>query len=181
MAKAKPGKRRAAKKQATGQPPADARFSPQEQSAIDASLASSHLNPAVVRQAFLSTPIKVGAIELRPLTLATYMLLEEIESPLIEEAGTGVEEFSIRDMAAAVYVLSQPEDAVMASIEKGRPQFKGTVLKWAAKVPAPDLMALGQAVAQQLADAMATVLPTTEKKSPGKPKKSPSAATPETA
>lgn len=168
MAKAKTGKRRAKQAPAADAVPPEAKFSAAEQAAIDASMAGTHRNPAVIRQAFLANPITVGSITLRPLTLATYMLLEEIESPLIEEAGTGVGEFSIRDMGAAVYVLSQPEETVMAAIEKGRPHFNRVVLKWAAKVPAPDLMALGQAVARQLADAMATVLPTSEKKSPGK-------------
>lgn len=151
-------------------PPPEAVYSPEEQAAFAKAKAQSHLNPAVVREAFLQQEITVGSITLRPLNLATYMLLEQIESPLLEAMGQP-EEFTIHDMAHAVYILSHDEDVVMQSLSESRKAFDLAVFKWAKEVPPPDLQELGEAITAQLAKAMATVLPTAEKKSPASPSK----------
>ena len=156
--------------------PAAGGFSAAEVAAFAAAKDSGHRNPALVRRAFMAQPIVVGAITLRPITLSIYMLLEEIESPLIEEAGQEADDFTIRDMAAAVYILSHDEETVMASLDKSRSAFDRAVLKWAASVPAPDLMELGQAVAKSMADALATVLPSEKKTGTVAPDKSSKAA-----
>lgn len=52
---------------------------------------------------------EAGALHLPPVTMGTVMLLEMIESPLLKSEAEGM---TLRDIAAAVYVLAAGEDAV---------------------------------------------------------------------
>lgn len=52
---------------------------------------------------------EAGALHLPPVTMGTVMLLEMIESPLLKADAEGM---TLRDIAAAVYVLAAGEEAV---------------------------------------------------------------------
>lgn len=141
-------------------PDPKAAFSANEIAAMDRSGERGHRTPRKVLAAFYPKPIEAAGIRLRPLSLASFMLLEAIESPLLEEGA----EISIRDLSAAVYVLAHDETATGALVAESRARFDAAVLAFAAGVPPQSLRELGAAVGQAVAAAMSTVLPTGEKK-----------------
>lgn len=111
--------------------------------------------PAVVLEAFIPDPIQVGSIELRPFTLATFMFLEKIGSPLVKPTGTDPD---TADIAAAVYALTHGVGQCRAQLRQGRESFDEAVWVFAENIPASDLAALGAKIKQHLEAAFATVI-----------------------
>jgi hypothetical protein len=115
--------------------------------------------PAAILEAFFPEPLKVDNIVLRVASLGDVMLLEKLESPLVEnEAGADVE-ISANDFAAAVFLLSLPFEKAADVFAAGRDEFDRAVLLFAGRVPGNEILKLGQAIKSAIDAAFATVQP----------------------
>ncbi|BET67209.1 hypothetical protein ASA1KI_21270 [Opitutales bacterium ASA1] len=138
-------------------------------------------NPSIVREAFLGplAPLRVGDLELHPLTLASFMLLEELGSPLVQQPTEGEPKpkVGLFDLAVAAYILTRDVDASQAVLAGvlGREKFDRAVYQFAKQIPATDMIAVGAKIRTHLNAAFATVIGTQEKNAEAT---GPAAATP---
>jgi hypothetical protein len=109
-----------------------------------------------VLDAFAGAPITCGDLVMAPLSLASFMLLERIESPLVE--GNGSIEVTAADTAAAIYVLTRPVDETLALLGQGREAFDCAVYALAARLTATELPAIGLKLRAVIQAAFATVV-----------------------
>jgi hypothetical protein len=110
--------------------------------------------PSRVLKAFVPETISVAGLTLEPFTLATFMLLESLDSPFVCE-GKGSP--TARDIARAVFLLTRPMEASQKLIAGRREAFDAEVLKFAGGIPAAQLAELGRKIGQHLDTAFATV------------------------
>lgn len=98
--------------------------------------------------ALLPTPIRVGDVEVRPMTLAMYAALERIESPLV----TGVDAKDMVELIPSAYLLTHGAKEI----------FRGNLLDlamdWADTVPVGTLERIKDACYRQI-DAAKDVIP----------------------
>lgn len=114
--------------------------------------------PQPVRDAFVPLePLRVGDLDLHPLTLGTLILLEQLDSPLVDLEGTA--EVSVKDLAEALYVLTRHLPASRAVLARGREAFDTAVMELANQIPAGELLAVGQKVRDHLAATFGMFIP----------------------
>ena len=80
-----------------------------------------NVTPNAVLESFLSGPLTVGSLTLRPFTLGMLWILQDIDSPFVRprEVDPDTEQprrhsVTIRDIARALYIMSSPEEAFSA-------------------------------------------------------------------
>lgn len=134
-------------------------FTPEQIAALTAANeGNKSRTPQVLVDAFFPKAIKVGDLKLRALSLAEFILLEKIESPLLEIDQVDESEVSLENFAAAVFILAMPFDVVEPLIcEGGKAEFDRAVRQFATKVPGGETIALGRKVQVAIAEAFATV------------------------
>jgi hypothetical protein len=124
---------------------------------IEAALeARDHANsgvPTPVLDAFFPVPVTVADLTLQPLTLATYMLLEKINSPLI--SGTDIK---VEDVLRGVLLLSLPLSAARKLVFDGA-SFDAAVWGLGEQVPARELKSVGEKIAAHIAASFAAIIP----------------------
>ncbi|MGN0844971.1 MAG: hypothetical protein ACI4QT_07090 [Kiritimatiellia bacterium] len=88
-------------------------------------------NPDPVLDALMpaSTPVAGGRAVVRPLSLATFALLDKIRSPLLYGNGTG----EIIDLLPTLYVLSHDAAHCLAELSGGR--LDVSAIEWADQFP----------------------------------------------
>jgi hypothetical protein len=138
--------------------------------------------PTLVRDAFMPVePLRVADLVLHPLTLSTYMLLEQLESPFIESdflktIEENPEAITFADIATATYVLTRHTKASRAVLQRGRAAFDEAVADFANEITAPDLLPLSQKLGLHIGGAFATVIASAEKKTPAAEQPTPSSS-----
>lgn len=131
--------------------------------------------PALVREAFSPLePLRVADLPLHPLSLSTYMLLEQLESPFIESdflktIQEDPEAITFADIAVATYVLTRHTAASRAVLSRGRAVFDEAVAEFANQIGGPDLVLLAQKLGAHIGGAFVTVLQSAEKKTAATP------------
>ncbi len=132
-------------------------FTPAEIAAANAAshAAASGRNPRKVREAFFPPPLRVGAVEILPFTTGRYLLLEQLGSPFVTATATAPTSL---DVLEAVFTLSQPPEAILDVLARGREAFRREVMLFADAIPVGDLPALGAAINTQLARAQSTII-----------------------
>jgi hypothetical protein len=134
--------------------------------------------PAIVRAAFFPAKLTVGGKELRPCTLATYMLLEDLGNPLAEITASSAPELGTTDIAQALYILAHSVQECRALFNRSRDEFDAAVYAFAETISADEIATLGEKLTRQVAGAFETALPMTEKKTETSPSPSGPAAAP---
>ncbi len=141
---------------------ASASFSPEEIAALEAARKRSEsTNPAPVLDAFFPATIKVGDLALRPLTLGDFMLLEKLESPLLEEAeADSDEEPTTTDFALGVFVLALPPGHARGILTNGgREDLDRHVAAFADRIAAGEVVSLGLKVRAAIVAGFASMQP----------------------
>jgi len=104
--------------------------------------------PSTVIDAFLPDPIDVAGLELKPISMRTWLYLDKIGSPFIRgQAG----DFDVEDLLRALYVITQPAAEVGAAIRAGDARFSEAVDVFAERLPPSALPQLGVRLAGHLA------------------------------
>lgn len=75
--------------------------------------------PEIARHALLAQPVQVAGLTVHPPSLATQILLEEIDHPILkaaaakseEEAAAAAAKFGARDVLTLIYIFTNPADA----------------------------------------------------------------------
>jgi hypothetical protein len=81
--------------------------------------------PLTVLNGLLPEPTRIGAVTLPPFTLARYLLLVKIDSPLVAESAVEVDEV---DMMRSFYALAAPVDECVAHWALGRETFDAAAM-----------------------------------------------------
>lgn len=68
-------------------------------------------NPKAAIDALLESTVKAGSLEVHPLTVARYALLELAQSPVVVGKGEG-EDLSVVDVIPTVYIMTAPASAL---------------------------------------------------------------------
>lgn len=136
----------------------------------------SEQTPSVVSDALLPQPTFIGNLKLQPLTLAQYLFLVKINSPLVKPGERGIDEM---DMFRAVFVLAKPLADCLTYWAQGAETYDAAVMGFAAEVPLGELDKLGDKLLKHIQDAFATAAKTRNPEAnPESPLASPSPATP---
>ena len=122
----------------------------------------SKANPRKAMAALLPTPIKVGDVEVKPMTLAMYAALERIGSPLV----TGVDAKDMIEIIPSAYLLTHGAKEIF------RGNLMDLAMSWADTVPVGTLERIKDACYRQI-KAVQDVIPEGEEK-----KKRPTAGLP---
>jgi hypothetical protein len=111
--------------------------------------------PQQVLDAVFPAEVRIGALALQPVSLLHYMALERIKSPLLQLGST----VQVRDVAAAVLVLSVPAKTLQSLFAGGDEGFHRRVDEFAMRVPAADILAAPSRLLSHLNAAFATAIP----------------------
>ncbi|MFZ4394155.1 MAG: hypothetical protein ACOYOU_00855 [Kiritimatiellia bacterium] len=116
--------------------------------------------PKVVREALLSGSVHtVGGIQLREVTLSTLLILEEINSPLVDEqAKTRKDPMKNMDLMRAIYVFSKHPREAFATFRLGQAAFDAAAIELGASISVPDTKAIGEKMAELIARATSTIV-----------------------
>lgn len=139
----------------------EAFVSPAEAAAAKTALERSKVRtPQEVLDAFAPLPIDFAGQRLRPLSLASFVVLERLDSPFADDqlsAGT-LAEIKAEDMALVAYVLTRDPVDVLDLIAQGRHAVDRAVLTFVADIPAEQIRQLGEAIGRIIVRAFATVV-----------------------
>lgn len=117
-------------------------------------------NPKVVVDAFLpDLPAPIAGIQLRPVSIAAFLVLEKIGSPLAGGSAAPATPPDPLDAVRGIYVLSRT-DAELEAIFRGfsRPEFDRAVWEFATRIPAAATGALVVGMLQLLGIATSTII-----------------------
>ena len=88
--------------------------------------------PSTVIDAFLPDPIDVAGLELKPISMRTWLYLDKIGSPFVRgQSGN----FDLEDLLRAFYIITQPAAEVGAAIRAGDARFSEAVDAFAERLP----------------------------------------------
>ena len=82
-------------------------------------------NPEIVLNAVTDGGSKFGKIELKPVTIYKYALLEKLRSPFIQADG----EFTIENIAPTVFVLAKERDE-LKQYRNGLDKLRDDAVEW---------------------------------------------------
>lgn len=108
--------------------------------------------PKTVSEGLLAAPLKIEGLQLQPLTLGLYLLLEKMDSPLLSGGMVTAKKL---DLFRAVFVLAHPLADSLAYWNEGPNVFDAAVLGFADRVPIADLEKLGTMIVEHIAKAFA--------------------------
>jgi hypothetical protein len=103
--------------------------------------------PGAVIDAFLPNPIDLSGLELKPIRLRTWLYLEKIDSPFLQD---GTASPGLEDLLRALYVITQPAAEVGAAIRAGSPHFTEAVDAFAERLTLAALPELAAKLAAHL-------------------------------
>ena len=103
-------------------------------------------NPEPVLDALLPAAITVarGRVVVRPLTLATFALLDKIRSPLLSGDSSG----GVIDLLPTLYVLTHGASVCLADLSAGR--LEAVAIDWADQFPPQILAEIRAAAVEQI-------------------------------
>ena len=111
------------------------------------------MTPSVVIRAMLPVSLRLGAVEVKPLSLGHWLFLTAIKSPLVVESG---EEPDMMDLFRAVYALAHPLDVCAARWQAGGEAYDATVIEFSKQVQAYGLDDLKGRLVRHIAAAFDT-------------------------
>lgn len=145
-------------------------FTPAQASAArQAQQSAGTKTPDRVLNAYFPTDVKVGDITFQPVTLSVIMALQKAAANVLK--AENAHDFGARDIAGAVFILTQPIDQVRKLINAGK--FDEAVDAMSDEIPAGLLGPLSEALNHHLTKAFETAIPYGEKKELGKSADSP--------
>ena len=95
--------------------------------------------PREVLDAFAPLPLQIGKLQLQPLTLASLMVLERIESPLADENFGPETEVTVADTLNVLFIQTRTPAESMRLIGGGRAEFDAAVLELASGIDLREL------------------------------------------
>jgi hypothetical protein len=129
-----------------------ASFTPEQIAAAQAALdAAASRTPGPVLDAFFPDPVQLGALTFPPFTLASYMLLEKVGSPLLSGAALTAADIT---RAAVLLLAPAPEARRLAANPAA---LEDAAYALADRFPAAELQTLGTTLAEHLNRAFATL------------------------
>lgn len=90
--------------------------------------------PSTVIDAYLPEPLAIGALELPPIRMRTWLYLEKINSPFVQGVKDS-SEITMEDLIRTLYVITQPADRVRHAIRAGEAALAGAVDAFADTLP----------------------------------------------
>ena len=116
--------------------------------------------PKAVLGAFAPEMITAAGIALQPVTMATILMLQRIDSGLLKKDSN----FEVEDILRALVIFTHPIDATRALVARKRadgsmPEFDDAVFDAAKSIPAASMLAIGEALNKALTTAFATMVP----------------------
>lgn len=125
----------------------------------DSDEASDMATPRVILDALFPQPGVCGSTQLRPLTIAHYLALELVESPLLAAPGAA-RETTTMDVVQSMAIMSLPADKVFDLMELGgRAALERLARDFAVVAPIADIRDSAARVVEHCRKAFATVLP----------------------
>ena len=115
-------------------------------------------NPEPVLDALLpaAIPVAGGRVIVRPLTLATFALLDKIRSPLL----TGTGSVGVIDLLPTLYILSHGAAVCLADLSAGR--LEAVAIDWADQFPPQILAEIRDAAEAQIGKILYLIPPPDE-------------------
>lgn len=115
--------------------------------------------PKEILDAFFPERVTIADIELQPIDLGTFMLLEKIGNPLAVALASGERSaIGFRHLAEAIFLMSVPQDAADSITDS--PTFRETVTQFARRIPAGEILKAGELVKNAIQKAFETAIPT---------------------
>jgi hypothetical protein len=116
--------------------------------------------PKVVREALLAgSDHQVAGIKLYEVTLSTLLILEEINSPLVDESAMARKApMKNMDLMRAIYVFSKHPREAYASFQKGQAAFDAAVIEFGATLSIQQTKEIGEKMGELIARATSTIL-----------------------
>lgn len=87
-------------------------------------------NPKAAIDALLESTVKAGSLEVHPLTVARYALLELVQSPVVVGKGDG-EDLSVVDVIPTVYIMTADAATLSRYGSKAIDRLKADAFEWA--------------------------------------------------
>ena len=103
--------------------------------------------PSTVSDAFLPDPIDIAGLELKPISMRTWLYLDKIGSPFIRGQA---DNFDLEDLLRTLYIITQPAAEVGAAIRAGDVRFSEAVDTFAERLPLGALSQLSEKLARHL-------------------------------
>ena len=116
----------------------------------------SNRNPKRVVEAMTDGPMTVAGITLRPVTAATMLILQKLESPLINAEPGQEPKMSDLDVLRLVYALSHPAQECFGLVNSG--EFDAAAVGAADAIPVSKLPEVGAAINRIFEKAFSTIL-----------------------
>ena len=121
-------------------------------------------NPQIALDAILPSGLKIGGIAVSPLTLAHYVILEKIKSPLVEKDSVDWEKVSNVDLMKMCYVVTHKPAETRELLVAGQDEFEKEVFEFCSEIHLSKLSEVGQTLGRLMAEAMAPIVSASEKK-----------------
>lgn len=121
--------------------------------------------PKVVREALLAGSVhQVAGIQLHEVTLSTLLILEEINSPLVDESAMARKApMKNMDLMRAIFVFARhPRDSYAAFLS-GQATFDSAVIEFGAGISIQAAKELGEKMGELIARASSTILQSEKK------------------
>lgn len=115
---------------------------------------ASDRTPSTVLKSFLPGQAKIGDLVLPPMSIHTWMLLEDIKSPFIQ--ATATTDVGMADVMATLYVLTHGDEETEALITKGDGSFKTAVKAMAKSLPIRHILTVSDVIGQHIASEFAS-------------------------
>ncbi len=123
-------------------------------------VASAAVNtPKVVLNGFFPKAIKVGDLNLFPLSAARVMILQKLNSPYLKMQPDGkYADVTDIDVARAAFVFAMPLKEIRTAMGRGDLQFDDAVWGFMDRVPVSDLPTLGKKIQEAISQGLSTIL-----------------------
>jgi|GEM_PF-4377835 len=138
-------------------------FTPEQiQAVLEANEQARQTTSPDVLEAFYPTHFTVHDIKLLPITLASYMALEKVKSPIInpkkDDQGKRVPATG-DDILKAILILSLPPSQ-FRKLLKNEQEFEEAIWSLSEKIPVGEIVAIGEKIIQAINMAFNTAIPT---------------------
>lgn len=114
-----------------------------------------HRNPQIAIDALLPANATIGGKPTLPLTLAHYVILEKINSPLVSGKSLDWKDVDNLDLMKMCYVVTHKASDCRDILAEGSEAFESAVFEFCENIPLSQMYAVGQALGGLLAAATA--------------------------
>lgn len=139
-------------------------MSKRQNEAIKKSQELEHRNPQIALDAILPENTKIGGKPTLPLTLAHYVILERINSPLVSGKQIDWKDVNNLDLMKMCYVVTHKASDCRDILAEGSEAFESAVFEFCETIALSEMYAVGQALAGLLISATAPAVSATGEK-----------------